>query len=181
MKLNLFSTPLYISNIDLDKIKIKNTKVKTQWLSETKSSHGCLNEIAEDSKSYILQTIVKLLNPDIHTPYTLFLQEIWQNHYKENDYQERHCHPGSHFSFIIYKKIKQSNTVFFNPSFSLIQSYYYGSPLLNLPLFKNIFKVECREGQIVVFPSFLEHMVLKHSNSVTIAGNTILKEEYKVS
>ena len=174
MKLNLFSIPIYISNIDVDKIKIKNIKVKNQWLSETESSHGCLNEITEDSKAHVLQTIVKLLNHDIQTPYKLALTSIWQNNYRENDYQERHCHPGSHFSFIIYKKIKESNTVFFNPSYSLIHSYYYGSPLLNLPLFKNIFKVECREGQIVVFPSFLEHMVLKHSNSVTIAGNTIV-------
>jgi len=175
MKLNLFSIPIYISNIDVDKIKIKNTKVKSQWLSETESSHGYLNEIGEESKAHILQTIVKLLNYDIHKPYELALTSVWQNNYKDNDYQERHSHPGSHFSFIIYKKIKKSNTVFFNPSCQLMESYYDKTFLLDLSLFDSIFKVECRQGQIVVFPSFLEHMVLKHSDSVTIAGNTIIK------
>ena len=175
MKLNLFSIPIYISNIDVDKIKIKNIKVKNQWLSKTESSHGYLNEIEEDSKTHILQTIVKLLNYDIHTPYELALTSVWQNNYKNNDYQERHSHPGNHFSFIIYKKIKESNTIFFNPSYQLMESYYDKTFLLNLSFFANIFKVECRKGQIVVFPSFLEHMVLKHSDSVTIAGNTIIK------
>ena len=174
MKLNLFSIPIYISNIDLDRIKIKNIKVKNQWLSETESSHGYLNKIEEDSRAHILQTIVKLLNHDIQTPYKLALTGIWQNNYKNKDYQERHSHAGSHFSFIIYKKIKQSNTVFFNPFGQLMESYYDKTFLLGLPLFNSLFKVECREGQIVVFPSFLEHMVLKHSDSVTIAGNTMV-------
>tara|TARA_R110002110_G_scaffold415014_1_gene647467 strand:+ start:60 stop:635 length:576 start_codon:yes stop_codon:yes gene_type:complete len=171
MKLNLFSIPIYISNIDLDKIKLKNIKVKRQWLSGTESSHDCRNEITEDTRAHILQTIIKLLNYDIHKPYELVLSSIWQNNYKNNDYQERHAHPGSHFSFIIYKKVKQSNTVFFNPFLQLMESYYRKNNPVKTILIDSSFKVECREGQIVVFPSFLEHMVLKHSNSVTISGN----------
>ena len=176
MRLNLFSIPIYISNIDLDKIKLKNIKVKRQWLSKTESSHGCHNEITEDTRAHILQTIIKLLNYDIHKPYEIVLSSIWQNNYKNNDYQDRHSHPGSHFSFIIYKKVKQSNTVFFNPFLQLMESYCTKNNPIKTILIDSSFKVECREGQIVVFPSFLEHMVLKHSNSVTISGNINLTD-----
>ena len=179
MKLNLFSIPIYISNIDLDKIKLKNIKVKRQWLSGTESSHDCRNEITEDTRAHILQTIIKLLNYDIHKPYELVLSSIWQNNYKNNDYQERHAHPGSHFSFIIYKKVKQSNTVFFNPFLQLMESYYRKTHVVKTVLIDSTFKVECREGQIVVFPSFLEHMVLKHNNSVTISGNIDINDTIK--
>jgi len=177
MKLNVFSIPIYICNIDLNKIKLKNFKVKRQWLSQTESSHDCHNEITEDSTKYILETIIKLINQDIHKAYNITLTSIWQNNYKNNYYQEKHSHPGSHFSFVIYKKIKESNTVFFNPASQLIQSYYRKTFLSDLSLFSDIFKVECREGQIIVFPSYLEHMVLKNSNSITISGNTLIKEK----
>ena len=179
MRLNLFSIPIYISNIDLDKIKLKNIKVKRQWLSKTESSHGYHNEIAEGSQTHILQTILKLLDYDIHKPYKLALTSVWQNNYKNNDYQDRHSHPGSHFSFIIYKKVKQSNTVFFNPFLQLMESYYPKNNPINTILIDSSFKVECRQGQIVVFPSFLEHMVLKHNNSVTISGNTLINDTTK--
>tara|TARA_R100001015_G_C4599056_1_gene154127 strand:+ start:635 stop:1177 length:543 start_codon:yes stop_codon:yes gene_type:complete len=176
MKLDLFSIPIYVGNIDLDKIKLKKIKVKRQWLSGTESSHDCHNEITEECSRYILNTIVELLNYDIQVPYELALSSIWQNNYINNDYQERHAHPGSDFSFIIYKKVKQSHTVFFNPAMQLIESYYRKVHLVKTVLIDSLFKVECREGQIVVFPSFLEHMVLKNNNSITISGNVNIKE-----
>jgi hypothetical protein len=33
------------------------------------------------------------------------------------------------------------------------------------------YQPELREGQIIVFPSFLEHMVLPNDDNVTISGN----------
>jgi len=180
MKLDLFSIPIYVGNIDLDKIKLKKVKVKRQWLSATESSHDCYNEISEECSKYILNTITTLLNYDIQRPYYLSLAAIWQNNYINNDYQERHAHPGSDFSFIIYKKVKQSHTVFFNPAMQLIESYYKQVHIVKNVLIDSLFKVECREGQIVVFPSFLEHMVLKHNNSITISGNVNIQESKPV-
>ena len=86
MKLDLFSIPIYVGNIDLDKIKLKKIKVKRQWLSATESSHDCYNEITEECSRYILNTIVEMLNYDIQLPYELALSSIWQNNYINNDY-----------------------------------------------------------------------------------------------
>jgi len=172
MKLDLFSIPIFIANIDIEKLKIKNGSFKETWLSETISSHAEGDGIDEESSNYLLTIISKKLLTQLKKPFKINLTHLWENHYENNDFQERHTHPKSHFSFIIYKKIDKSNTVFFNPAEDLISSYYNSS---GFNMFDTNFMPECREGQIIIFPSFLGHMVKKSNNSQTISGNVILE------
>ena len=177
MKLNLFSIPIYISNIDLDKIKLFNQKFEKKWLSETHSSHDVENlSIDPENAKYLLECISKLISKDIITGHSLELVNIWENHYKENDFQEKHDHPFSHFSFIVYKDIDKSHTVFFNPSIKAITSYYPPEILDSFNGLDEHFRPECRKGQLLVFPSFVDHMVKRHSNSITISGNLLVKK-----
>ena len=171
MKLDLFSVPIYIGNIDIDKIKIEHKRFERTWHSQTKSSHNFNNKIEDDSASFILNCISKLISKDINAPHKLEIKNIWENHYLENDFQEKHNHPQSHFSFIIYKKVINSNTIFYNPSLSIMSAYYNPKLLKNLNYFNESFKPECKSGQIIIFPSFIEHMVVKNNDSITIAGN----------
>ena len=103
MKLDIFSIPIYIDNIDCSKIKLETDKYEKIWDSNITSSHGHENKLNQESFNYILEKIWKLLNDDFHGKFKLNLENIWQNKYLEKDYQETHCHPQSHFSFIIYK------------------------------------------------------------------------------
>jgi|TARA_R100001463_G_scaffold72700_1_gene126560 hypothetical protein len=177
MKLNLFSIPIYISNIDVDRIKLINQTFEKRWLSETTSSHNAENlGIDPENAKYLLGCISKLISKDIKTGHSLELANIWENQYKENDFQEKHDHPFSHFSFIVYKDIDKSHTVFFNPSLKSMTSYYPPEILDNFNGLDENFAPECRKGQLLVFPSFVDHMVRKHSNSITIAGNVLIKE-----
>ena len=173
MKIDLFPTPIFISNIDLNKIILKNGNFEKTWLSETNSSHNKENILEEESSKYLLGKIGALITNEVKQNLKIKLDEIWENRYQDKDFQERHNHPGSHFSFIIYKKITEPKTVFINPNEDLILSYFSD---LYLPLFQQNFKAECREGQIIVFPSFLHHMVSKTNESITIAGNISLEE-----
>jgi len=169
MKLDLFSVPFWITNIDLDKIKLNNLKFSKTFLSETLSSHDYNNKLEENSEKYLLEVIVKTLLPTIKPPFKVIMDSIWENQYLENDFQEKHEHPGKHISFVIYKKIKDSNTVFINPSFTLLESYYDETIIDDIC--QKDFKPSCKQGQMILFPSFLTHMVCKNNNSVTIAGN----------
>ena len=36
---------------------------------------------------------------------------------------------------------------------------------------ETIYKPKCKQGDLIIFPSFMTHMVLPLSNSETIAGN----------
>ena len=81
-----------------------------------------------------------------------------------NDFQEPHVHSTSQFSFIIYEEVDIPHTIFFNPAKYLIEA-------TNCTFVPREFKPQVRKGQIIVFPSYLEHMVNKNSDQVTISGN----------
>jgi uncharacterized protein (TIGR02466 family) len=173
MKLNLFSIPMYIGNIDAEKVKLKSKGFKKAFFSKTKCSIYSKNELDEDSSKYLLKIIYNLIRKEINinTKLEIHLKNIWENIYEKKDYQERHIHPHSHFSFVIYKKINESKTVFINPAEKSILTFYEENFTNDTNFFKLHFQPECRQGQIVIFPSFLEHLVLQNNNSVTISGN----------
>ena len=124
MKINLFETSVYIDNIDTDNINLENQGFEKTWLSETNSSYNFKNNIDDTSIKYLLSKIANLLKQNISKPFNLNLINIWENNYAESGYQEKHIHAQSHFSFIIYKDVKESNTVFFNPNDKLISAFY---------------------------------------------------------
>ena len=175
MKLDLFSIPIFIDNIDCNKIILQNQKFEKTWFSETSSSHNFVNNLHEDSAIYLLKIISNLFKGHFYSAYKLSLKNIWQNNYIKNDFQEKHIHPGSQFSFVIYKKINESRTIFYNPAENLILSFFNNELLKNSNFIQTQFQPKCRENQIVVFPSFLDHMVQKLDDSVTISGNLILE------
>ena len=171
MKIDLFSIPIWIGNIEASKIEIKNKESSPTFLSDIKTNFDSKNIIDKEAVQYLYQTIVKLLDEKITSPYTVELQHIWENHYEEADFQEAHTHPNSDFSFIIYKKINESRTVFLSPFRHLLGSYYFSCSKKQDIMGGEFYMPECRENQIIIFPSFLEHCVKKTSNATTIAGN----------
>tara|TARA_B100001564_G_C20345386_1_gene536476 strand:- start:75 stop:617 length:543 start_codon:yes stop_codon:yes gene_type:complete len=174
MILNLFEIPIFIGEIDLKKIKLKNRKLEKTWLSDTNSSYKkTLDEniesvIEKDSLIYLLDSLIKLFEEKKQKRFEISLINIWENIYKNNDFQEPHIHTDSDFSFIIYKKVekKGGKTLFFNPSRNFIE------PFSNISyMYDMAFRPLCKKGQVILFPSFLEHMVLKTSDQHTISGN----------
>jgi len=88
MKLNIFSIPLFIDNIDCSKINISFDKLNKKWESETLTSFGVENKISENSVLYLLSIIVENLKDFfIDTSFKVELTEIWENSYKENDFR----------------------------------------------------------------------------------------------
>ena len=174
MIINLFEIPIFIGNIDSKKIKLKNQSFKSIWVSETNSSFNNKNPqetIENESVLYLLNIVIKLLEEKINYPFEIDLKNIWENQYNKDDYQEPHIHTKSDFSFIIYKEGEEGKTLFFNPSRNFIE------PFVNIKtMFQKTFMPKCKKDQIVIFPSFLEHMVLKCSNVKTISGNLIFKK-----
>ena len=121
------------------------------------------------SSQYLLKCIHALLHECIQQKFTLALTSVWENIYEKEDFQEGHIQPYHHFSFIVYKKIKQSKTAFFAPHKNLLESFYEGHYIYNI--YQSNFIPDCKQNQIIIFPSFLEHMVMKTSNARTISGN----------
>jgi hypothetical protein len=171
MKLDLFSVPIFIDDIDSFKININNINFEKTWNSQTVSSFNFENSIDKESFNYLFTIIGNSLSPHFKEPLKIQLLNIWENKYFKNDFQEKHKHPHSHFSFIIYKDVEEGKTIFFNPAVDLIESYYPPCFFNQTNFFQLEFLPKCRKDQIVIFPSFLEHMVQNINNSVTISGN----------
>lgn len=165
MKTNIFPIPIFKSKIDLKKVKLINKGFERTFISNNLTSHNYRNTLDKDSEIYLLSTIAKLLEEQFTKKFSIKLLSIWENVYKKEDYQEPHMHSHSSFSFIIYKDIKKVNTLFMHPCRYLLESFY------KFELFYKYYSPECKKGDLILFPSFLEHMVKKHSNSKTIAGN----------
>lgn len=174
MKVDLFSIPIFIGDIDLDKIKINNINFHNQWLSDTQSSHGFNNTLEKESNEYLCKVISSHLTDSFNHLIEVQITSIWQNNYEKNDFQESHIHTGNHFSFVIYKKVKKGKTIFLHPARNLMQAFYPEHLLEKL--FPIGYTPDVNQSQIVIFPSFLEHMVAKINDSITIAGNINIKK-----
>jgi hypothetical protein len=94
----------------------------------------------------------------------LILTHIWRNIYKQN-FQDRHNHAGSHFSFVIYEKLQKPQTVFFHPAADLMLT------VKNNIIFKTSEKLNVVQNDLVIFPGYLDHMVCLTEDGLTISGN----------
>jgi len=164
MKLDLFPVSVFIGNLDLKKIKL-TSEMGEAFLSHTPSSFFTKNILDPESGKYLIRVIADLLKEKFQTFFTVRLTTVWRNSYKDNDFQEPHVHTNSHFSFIIYEEVNKVHTIFYNPAKYLIEA------TLGRNLTQFLFTPEMKKGQIIVFPSYVEHMVNRNSDQATISGN----------
>jgi hypothetical protein len=173
MKLELFSVPMFIGNIDLKKIKL-TAEMGQAFLSETPSSYDNKNTLDRESGKYLISIVVELLQ-EKYQHFTVNLKSIWRNKYLNNDFQEPHVHTNSTFSFIIYEEVNTPYTIFYNPAKYLIEATQGKDVAVAIDGWCKHFKPQVKKGQIIVFPSYIEHMVNRNSEQVTISGNIDFK------
>lgn len=169
MKHNIFCTPVWIKQINPNNIIFKDEKkFKKKWSSEVLTTFDHQNFLTNDSEYFLLDFLYNTIKETIKDKFSILYYEVWENNYIES-YQDHHIHPGSHFSFIIYKDLEESTTVFVHPIQSLIQSFY------TFPIFVTEFEPKVSKNNIIIFPSYLQHYVKKTKKGVTIAGNFNIK------
>lgn len=165
MKLDLFSIPIFIDKVDLDKISISDEPTTEMWLSGVQSTMGKQHIISDDTIGHLIDIFRRNLG-ELVGPNARFGQ-IWRNKYTKHDWQDIHIHPHCQWSFIIYENVQQSKTVFMNPNYKDIQNHMG----MNLQGFPSDFRPQLTTGDIIIFPSFLEHFVMPGNEGSTISGN----------
>ena len=165
--LDIFPTRITIHPVDVDQIKIVTGELKETFESGIKTSTASSNLFTLDTIKYLNNEIKHCLNQILAVyqiqNYTFSVTDIWLNAYEKNDYQGAHVHP-SDFSFIIYYDVDHSHTVFNSPSKLFIEATDNRN-------FGKHFEPNCKKGDMLIFPSYLEHWVRPNSNQKTIAGN----------
>ena len=169
----LFNNYIAIHQIDLKKFTgVFETKEK-HFGSGTSTSIGHINLFKKEEVNYLNIELSKIFTELLGLyqikNFVFEVTDIWKNFYKELDYQENHVH-SSHFSFIIYSNVDKSHTVFNNPARNIIEASDT-SNIFNLQC-----QPKCKKGDMIVFPSYLEHWVKPNKNNETIAGNIKFKK-----
>ena len=162
---SIFSTPIWIKDIDPKKVNLTSTNFKSNFLSGTLSSYSfdnTNNKITVAGKEYLESVILDCLK-DFKIDKCNLIQ-IWRNIYND-DFQEKHNHTNSHFSFTIYEKLLKPQTMFYHPAHDMIHA-----ARLNNIIYPYCFP-EVKQNQIILFPSYLDHMVVRSKDSMTISGN----------
>ena len=171
---NIFPNLIAIKHLDLSNLKIIGKKFKKTFESKIKTTLKGGTLFDKDSMNYLniqlTETLSYLLKPYCKN-FVFNISDIWINRYDKKDYQGSHVHP-SDFSFIIYYKVDKSYTVFNSPIKSLLESK------LN-KVFNHDYETNFKQGDIIIFPSYLEHWVKPNSNNITISGNIKIIEMKK--
>ena len=171
-KTSLFGFPYCVKDINIDKINATYTPNRI-WYSNTLSSYRGVTNTDQESVSYIMSNVKEFTDSVIPFEYKLKLVSFWANEYYEKDFQEAHLHGNSDFSFVIFKKIGKANgLLFFSPAYDLLQTSSLWQD--RAMKFKDTVECDAKEGQIVIFPSILRHMVLPNKEKevrITYTGN----------
>jgi len=165
----LFETPVWVKKINPARINLKSKNFQRSFNSDTPTTFGQPqnNEIDKYGTDYLLDNILNCLS-DLKIK-KIGLIEIWRNIYS-NDFQERHMHVKSSFSFTVYEKLKQPQTIFYHPAHDMIYALAL-EPYITATSLPN-----CSQGDLVVFPSYLEHSVKRTKDAITISGNVRIIE-----
>jgi hypothetical protein len=163
---SIFPNIIAIKNLDLSNFKIKGKNFNKSFESSIKTTLNGVTLFNKDSINYLninLTDILGCLLKPYCKNFVFNVTDIWLNKYNKNNYQGSHVHP-SDFSFIIYYKVNKSYTVFNSPVKNMLES-------INSNIFFKDYEPNLKQGDIIVFPSYLEHWVKPNSNNITIAGN----------
>jgi hypothetical protein len=163
---NIFPNFIATKKLDMSKLKVIGENFQDTFESRIQTTAEGKTLLTTESMNYLNIELTDLLSHILKPRCKTFVFNMigmWMNKYNDNDYQGAHVHP-SDFSFIIYYTINKSHTVFNSPVKKLLESS-------NNEIFYKYYEPNCKQGDIILFPSYLEHWVKPNSNNTTIAGN----------
>ena len=168
MKKELFGIPIFEDEVDLEKIVLPDAKLEITWDSSTPTTFGTqkVDDVPQETWKYLSEVVERNLYYGECMGANPRFGHIWKNVYSKHDYQDVHIHPNCQWSFVIYVDT-YSKTSFLNPSMKDIQNQI-GNQVIQFPL---DYKPDLGPGSIIIFPSFLMHMVNTGEGGTTISGN----------
>ena len=171
-KIDAFATPFFIIPVDMDKIVVPYQKKDFAPTFES-GVHTTFTKQRVPNETYAyLQTVIASALKTLEDPWkTMKFVDLWRNRYVKTDYQSGHIHPHTQWSFIIYEDV-HSRTVFHHPAHHLIQNQC-GCP--GSKDHAHVWHPKIEPEHMILFPSWIEHLVLPGNEGHTIAGNIELK------
>jgi uncharacterized protein (TIGR02466 family) len=187
MFFSLFPTPVSVVNIErkLSKTEL-NFAIKNGHKKLTYSNTGNLtsieryalnnpelNDIRLFIEKQLLVYIDKVLKPKNRVEF--FITNSWLNYNKPNDYHHRHYHTNSILSGVFYFVTGEKDSIaFYAPRESEINFEPTHMDFYN----HRTFELEAKPGNLIIFPSHLNHSVPKNKSKktrISLSFNTFCK------
>jgi hypothetical protein len=153
----LFGIPIWEETFDASKLDLQ-CKFTKQWESQTETSFGSENKLTQPSIDYLSKQLSLFTNSIMQDrKCKIEIKEFWMTRYGFKDFQEAHVHNWTHFSFTIFKNIPKNcgQFKFVHPLAEWVQTYTH----LKIPSLLPKLWSEQKPNTILIFPSFLRHMV----------------------
>ena len=153
------------------------------WSCEVRTEFGTGSFPFEYSKIY--NDILRQWKDDMKFIGRPIIDEIWMNAYEKAHYQEGHTHLPGFFSgihYVCFDPEHHNGTTFVNPQAN-IYSYLtnmngdFEGTTIDMDLNRHLDEmndVDVEEGDVIIFPSTLEHMVKKNMSDklrITVSFN----------
>ena len=151
-----------IDDLEVPQLWFTN-KIKTSFLGEKQGKEVLMNK-DQIILSRLQQEYEKCLNKFFEdTHHSISVDKLWYNCYVDGEFQEMHCHVGQpsnrpHFScvhFLSFDSTRHKPVVFEDPIYQL--------RVLSVEMIGNQYSSEhypdIREGDFIMFPSYLRHCV----------------------
>lgn len=169
---DVFSTPMFIVKVDMDKIKVPYQDEDFNPTFESRlDTTFSVQQTDPETYKYLYQLLNPILDKELKDGYKkLRFENLWRNRYKATDYQAIHIHPDSQWSFIIYEDVT-AKTVFQHPAMYLIQNQCHHQRSIDHDIH---YAPAIPPGHLIMFPSWIGHHVLPGNVGHTIAGNICL-------
>jgi len=166
---NIFGTNIYQKNIGVDESVVTKAKrlYRTNHIDIPNGwrTNNCYTTFSDISKTYntLAKNSISKYEEEIFNITDLYTQinHIWLNCYGNGEFQEIHNHISigtgeleNHFScihFVNFDRDKHKPVVFFDPIEKLRALTYHTEPTTYTP--------KISEGDLLIFPSYLDHFV----------------------
>lgn len=183
----LFSTPLFIGNIDID------SEVVLDYISSLKYLKGCgFGQGSENEKVLELEELSFLKN-EVDKAFEIYLHEIlmyeknsnfkflhetsWVNLHYENEYSPIHRHQNSMYSFVFYVDVEENSgdIIFSQGNNSTFCYNAFEIPVSSYNVYNaKEWVIKPKNNMIIIFPSHLLHCVTPNKSKkfrYSISGN----------
>jgi uncharacterized protein (TIGR02466 family) len=176
---SLFPTPVGFWNLALNKDEIdfiRNLEQRPNQGNTTSKNNYVFREPEMERLEMFVQNCLDEYMKGIYAPkhdVKPYITQSWANYTKAGQFHHKHAHPNSFISGCLYIAAKGDKIYFYRDGYQQIKL-----PTENWnPYNSESWWYEVNEGDVVLFPSSLTHMVqtVDGEERISIAFNTFLK------
>ena len=174
---NLFPTPVAFWNLNIteeEKAFIRNLEQRPNQGNTTSKNNYLLDKLPR-IKGFVNHCLDEYMTA-IYAPkheVKPYITQSWANYTKPGQFHHKHAHPNSFISGCVYIAAKGDKIFFYKDGYQQIKL-----PTENYnPYNSESWWFEVNEGDVILFPSSLTHMVqtVDGEERISIAFNTFLK------